>query len=998
MTAPDAADNTTAAINPAPNALIAAAAQASPPEAMGGNRPVLLVEHDQVLVVIDGTVDLFAVPLQAGAVIGAREFIGQAAAGALLLGTPPMAVSGETFAILAVGTANTTISKLNRAWLATARATPALHQTLAAGIEAWIAALSGVLSDDVPPSTAVSLLPGQPVTLHPGADAIPGQWVVWIQAEAGSVLLGGNATQPAIPGDNWFPLAQFGSASNVWVRAVKEAPLTVTATLDLLNTRALEPALIAFHGVLTAGIQRRHASLQTAAQTQIAERARLAQMKIAASAQQLAQSMRLRLRSGAEAPVAPPVVTGDEIALLMAACQLVGNTLGIVFSPPTEAERVLGNRDPLSQITFASRIRSRRVRLVSDWWRGDSGPLLAYTLDGSPIALLPRSSSSYDAVDPRTMKRTRVDAAYAETLQEYAFIFYRRLHDEPVTIGDTVRFSLRGLSGDLSLIFIFGLALALLGLLVPITTGWLVDTVIPSGRRSDLIALGIALLAAAVAGMLFNIAQQFAVLRLQTKSTAALSAATWDRLLGLPAGFFRQYTAGDLANRAYGVSRIRQLVSDATVTAMVSGLFSLVNFALLFYYSVELALVAVGLALALLVVTLSASYFQLKVRRKVSDMQGIVSGVVLQLLNGVTKLRVAGAEANALGVWAEVYGKQQRYTYTAGTLDNGLRVFESVFPLISSACLFAVIGYWLGGSTFETGTFVAFNVAFGQFLNAAIKQVNALTSVMEAVPYYERAKPILDMLPEVTNDKVDPGTLSGRVDVNHIQFRYSEDGPLILRDVSLHARPGEMIGLVGPSGAGKSTIIRMLLGFEAPTAGGVYYDNQDLKSLNVQAVRRQIGVVLQDGKVMPGTVYDNIVGASLLTEDDAWEAARVAGLDQDIKLMPMGMQTAIAEGGTTFSGGQLQRLMIARAVVGKPRILIFDEATSALDNETQALVSKNLDALQVTRIVIAHRLSTIVNADYIFVLDQGAVVQSGTYTELMAQEGLFRELVRRQLA
>ena len=325
-------------------------------------------------------------------------------------------------------------------------------------------------------------------------------------------------------------------------------------------------------------------------------------------------------------------------------------------------------------------------------------------------------------------------------------------------------------------------------------------------------------------------------------------------------------------------------------------------------------------------------------------------------------------------------------------------VFESIFPLLSSICLFDVIGYWLGGSTFATGTFVAFNVAFGQFLNAAIKQVNAFTSLLEAVPYYERAKPILDMQPEVTNDKVDPGTLSGRLDVNHIQFRYSEDGPLILHDVSLHALPGQMIGLVGPSGAGKSTIIRMLLGFEAPTAGGVYYDNQDLKSLNVQAVRRQIGVVLQDGKVMPGTVFDNIVGASLLTEDDAWEAARVAGLDNDIRLMPMGMLTAVSEGGTTFSGGQLQRLMIARAVVGKPRILIFDEATSALDNETQALVSKNLDALQVTRIVIAHRLSTIVNADYIFVLEAGAMVQSGTYEELMAQEGLFRELARRQLA
>ncbi|MEI2776413.1 MAG: ABC transporter transmembrane domain-containing protein [Tetrasphaera sp.] len=299
-----------------------------------------------------------------------------------------------------------------------------------------------------------------------------------------------------------------------------------------------------------------------------------------------------------------------------------------------------------------------------------------------------------------------------------------------MTIGDTIRFSLRGLGRDLTLIFVFGLALALLGLLVPIATGWLVDTVIPSGRRSDLLALGVVLVAASIAAMLFSIAQQFAVLRMQTRSTAALSSAVWDRLLGLPAGFFRQYTAGDLANRAYGVSRIRQLLSDATVTAMVSGLFSLVNFALLFYYSVELALVAVVLALIILMVTLSVSFFQLRTRRKVSDAQGEVSGVELQLLNGVTKLRVAGAEANAMGVWSNVYAKQQMYTYKAGTIDNGLMVFESIFPLLSSICLFAAIGYWLGGSTFATGTFVAFNVAFGQFLNAAIKQVNAFTSVV----------------------------------------------------------------------------------------------------------------------------------------------------------------------------------------------------------------------------------------------------------------------------
>jgi len=979
--------------------LAAVAAQASPPEVMGGNRPILLIDPNQVMVVIDGTVDLFSVPVSENVVVGAREFIGQVTAGAILLGMastdnddPPL------FAILAVGTVNATISKLDLPWLTTLQRDPTLQAVLAAGIDGWINALSGVFVEDVPPSTAVALMAGQASALRAGEDAVPGQKVVWLRAGADTVLIGGDRTQPPIPGDGWFPLAQLDGANEVWIRANKAVTVAACGTIDLIQTQEIASALEAFHPILAMGIRRRHLLAQAGANAQIAARAALVQASTTAAAHQLALALQQPGRGQHEAPMAVPMIAADDSSTLLAACQLVGDTLGITFAPPTEAERVLANRDPLAQITFASRIRPRRVLLESAWWQGDSGPLLGYHKDGTPVALLPRSVSSYDAVDPRTMQRSRVDAAYADNLQDHAYIFYRRFGDDPVTLGETLRFTLRGLKLDLILIFVFGMALALLGLLVPIATGWLVDTVIPSGRASDLLAMGIVLLAAATAGMLFTIAQQFAVLRLQTKSTAALSAAIWDRLLGLPAGFFRQYTAGDLANRAYGISRIRQLISDATVTAMVSGLFSLVNFALLFYYSPQLAMVAVILALIILVITLSTSYYQLKLRRKVSEMQGIVAGVVLQLLNGVTKIRVAGAEANALGVWANVYAKQQRYTYAAGTVDNALSVFESIFPLLSSICLFSAIGYWLGGSAFATGTFVAFNAAFAQFLSASINEVNAFTSVLQAVPYYERAKPILEMLPEVTRDKVDPGTLSGRVDVNHIQFRYSDDGPMILRDISLHARPGEMIALVGPSGAGKSTIIRMLLGFEAPTSGGVFYDNQDMKSLNVQAVRRQIGVVLQDGKVMPGTVLDNITGASLLTEDDAWDAARVAGLDDDIRQMPMGMQTTVSEGGTTFSGGQLQRLMIARAVVGKPRILIFDEATSALDNETQAIVSKNLSALQVTRIVIAHRLSTIVDAECIFVLEQGAVVQVGTYQELVAQDGLFRALALRQLA
>jgi ATP-binding cassette subfamily C protein len=216
--------------------------------------------------------------------------------------------------------------------------------------------------------------------------------------------------------------------------------------------------------------------------------------------------------------------------------------------------------------------------------------------------------------------------------------------------------------------------------------------------------------------------------------------------------------------------------------------------------------------------------------------------------------------------------------------------------------------------------------------------------------------------------------------------------------VSLQCRPGEFVALVGPSGSGKSTLLRLLLGFEAPEAGAIRYDRRDLAALDARAVRRQIGTMLQNGRLLAGDIFTNIVGASTLTLEDAWAAARLAGLDEDIRQLPMGMHTVLSDGASTLSGGQRQRLLIARAIVHKPRLLFFDEATSALDNRTQEIVGESLERLAVTRLVIAHRLSTIQKADRIYVLERGRIVESGTYRELMQRRGVFAALARRQLA
>jgi NHLM bacteriocin system ABC transporter ATP-binding protein len=505
--------------------------------------------------------------------------------------------------------------------------------------------------------------------------------------------------------------------------------------------------------------------------------------------------------------------------------------------------------------------------------------------------------------------------------------------------------------------------------------------------------LAIAALAAAV----FQVVRSFAVLRLSGKIDSSVQAAVWDRLLALPSAFFRRYTVGDLTSRSLGIDTIRELFTGNVLTSILSTAFSALSFALLFYYSWPLALLATALVALLLVVTVGLIYFQIRYQRKLLALEGKIASLLFGLISGLAKLRIAGAEQRAYAIWAERFAEQRRVTVDAQRLSNVQATVSAVFGLLSSLSVFAVVGFAIK-EKLPIGTFLAFNAAYGQFLSAALSMIGFFSTVLTMIPLYERLSPILVESPEVDPSKADAGELAGEIEFSHVSFRYREDGPLILDDVSFRARPGEFVALVGPSGAGKSTCLRLMLGFEKPSAGSIYFDGQDLGSLNLISVRRQLGVVLQSGRPLSGDIFSNIVGSSSLGIDDAWEAARMAGLEADVRAMPMGMHTVIAEGAETFSGGQKQRLMIARAIVNRPRIVLFDEATSALDNRTQEMVSRSLESLKATRIVIAHRLSTIVNADRIYVFTQGRIAESGNYRELIAQGGLFSQLAARQIA
>lgn len=668
----------------------------------------------------------------------------------------------------------------------------------------------------------------------------------------------------------------------------------------------------------------------------------------------------------------------------------------VVLKPTDPA---LNAFDALQQLAQQGGVSLRRVKLDGkNWWREDAGPLLA-TLKGSghPVALLPLAGGGgYQMEDLGSLHAGSVllDEVTAAQLADGGFMFFRKFPARVIGLLDLLRFGLSTTHRDSLTMMVCGLLGGILALFTPFATGILVDKVIPNGSGDELLQLTVLLIAAALGVAAFELARSLALLRLEGRLGNASEAAVIDRLFNLPAPFFKNYAAGDLAQRAFSINSILHQLTSTTQSIVLSWVFGLFSFVYMFMLNWQLGLVATALVALILVVTVSVNFWRLRMERQLYALQGAIASRVLQILNGINKLRAGGAEDRAFVLWARDFAQQKQVDMRVRGLGNLLNVFNASFIVLASATLFASIAFFQ--KDISTGVFVTFNTAFMQFLSATLALAGALTGSLSIIPLYERAKPILTTLPEQQESQIRAAPLQGEVEISRVSFRYAEDGPLVLDDVSIHVKKGEFVAFVGPSGSGKSTIFRVLLGFEKPQSGAVYYDNQELSGLDAGSVRRQLGVVLQNGKLMPGDIYTNIVGSAPRTMDEAWEAARMAGLADDIKAMPMGMQTVISEGAGTISGGQRQRLMIARALVNRPAVLLFDEATSALDNQTQAIVANSVRQLDATRIVIAHRLSTIIQADRIFVIVAGKVVETGNYSELMALGGHFAELSKRQ--
>ena len=639
-------------------------------------------------------------------------------------------------------------------------------------------------------------------------------------------------------------------------------------------------------------------------------------------------------------------------------------------------------------------IMRRTVKLSGDWYQDAIGAMLGTKKDGSIIALLPGGMHGYYYREYSTGKIKKINRKNAEEIDEEAVCFYQPFSLTKLKIPDLLRYLFRQLhTKDYMMILAATGVLTALGLVTPKISHYLYGKVLVYGSRPLLMAVVLALFCVTLAGSFITVIKGILNTNISTKMNLAVESAVMMRVLSLPVDFFKRFSSGELANRIGYMNRLCSMIFDAVFSTGLTAVFSLVYIGQVLKFAPTLVVPSIVITLVTICFLLLTSVVQMRITERQMNEAGKESGMVYALINGVAKIKNAGAEKRAFAKWSRQYVNAAEYLYKPPMF---LKLNGTIITAISLVGTI-VIYYTAIHSGITMADYMAFNSAYGMVSGAFASLAGIVITVSRIQPILKMVTPILETEPEIDTKRQVVTRLRGSIELNNVSFRYQKTMPNVLDNLSLKIRPGQYVAIVGKTGCGKSTLIRILLGFEKPQKGAVYYDGKDINSMDVKSLRQKIGVVMQNGKLFQGDIYSNItISAPQLTLEQAWEAAEMAGMADDIRQMPMGMHTIISEGHGGISGGQRQRLLIARAIAPKPRILMFDEATSALDNITQKQVSESLERLKCTRIVIAHRLSTIRHCDRIVVLDQGKIVEDGTYEELLERKGHFAELVERQ--
>jgi NHLM bacteriocin system ABC transporter ATP-binding protein len=844
----------------------------------------------------------------------------------------------------------------------------------AAALDAWHAALLSWPEFARSDGAAVLMVAGESRTLPQGA-VVTTRDVIWLQADAPVLRYSATvASEPSAP----KPLLVLADQILAEVIEASEVRAATSASLLLDSPPAAlsgPSALLAMR--IAASLVKDDGAIAKRAE----ERLVRDEAEVSRAIQRLSDAAALRAPEIAAAVGGTPDPLAGALAVIAA-------QEGFNLRLPQDDDHNAFVIDRLERFGSASGFRFRPIALESGWWEEEGPSFLAIEAASElPRAVVWRRRR-WRIVDPQTQAETAIDQASAAALLPRGYMVYPVL-PEHVTMREIWRFTAFGARGDIARLMVGAAAAVLSSLLVPVTTGAVLGYAVPDGRTSLLADMMILLVAASIGNVGFQVVRAVAIIRLGSYIDRRLQPAIWDRVMRLRTSFF------DLTLRILGIDTIRRIFAGQTLNALIGGIFSVANLGIMLIYDVSLAAFAVCYSLVAAAFLFFLGRRKMQLDRLVLERKGVVTGLLMEILGGIAKLRVAAAELRAFSRWSSAFAEQRAIDGRSGLVGSWQIVASTSLPILGTLCVFAIAAG--GDHLVEVAAFAAFNSAFAQFTGAILNLTNSLNQAIAAVPLFARIRPVFEAPLEVDDRRIDPGPLGGHVAVRNLSFRYTKDGPWTLEEINFEVRPGESVAIVGSSGSGKSTLLRLLLGFETPERGGVYYDDKDLETLDLRLVRGQIGTVLETAGLVPGTIFENIAGSAPLARDQVMEATRLAGLDADIAAMPLGLDTLVTEGGSQLSGGQRQRVMIARALVRRPRLIFFDQATSALDNRTQAIVGESLAAMNATRIIIAHRLSTIRGADRIVLLENGRIAETGTYDELIDRGGAFRRLVQRQL-
>ncbi len=976
--------------SPPPPNLLQVVSTLGTPFIGGSNRPIRLDEPGTVWFVESGALDVFVAESHDGTADSSLKHVLRAGPGRLVFGIAGDAA--HSLIAVAKGLPDSTLRSLP--FDALLESAPA--ETLINQVDQWIMDLTAAVHRDVTlyRHPNVMLHPGTTLDLDAGSVLASRRGVVWV-ATQGPSLTFLDTEEPDQDDTGWLPLTPKG-----WLTAMNPVHIAGADSATLYQKSLLFPSLAQYHHLLLRAERTNRLLLLVDVANQDVARA--------GSRRDNEAQARMALYSALLAR-ADTADTGQSSAL-EASLAVIGRHEGLTFRMPPARADGRGRAAPsLQAILHASGVRCRSVKLAPEerWWVGDSGAMLGFRKsDDGAVALVPGATGCYRIIDPGTGRSERANATTAQALADKAWMFYRPFpEDRPVEPKNLVHFAARGLAGGMWRFVTTGFLGGLLVLAPAAAVGLVTGEIIPSGSLSSLISTITAMIAAALIGALLQMLQGTTLMRIEGRAITWASAALWDRLLGLPQAFFRRFTAGDLAVRVMTFQALRDLISGMVANAALSIVFLLPAFSMIFLYDLVLGWVSFVIGVLGAAVAITFGLLQTNPQRRVHEASRRLTGDLLAFINGIHKLRLNRAEGAATAAWARRYREQKNAELEIGRLNDHLVAVSAAIPLLAGGIIIGVaLSYGSGG--IETGDFLAVFAASMIFYEAVVRLGRSFEAVAMIIPGYEQIRPILDYkqikpileaVPETSHAGSLSSELRGEIHFDHVSFRYAEDAPLILDDVSIHVNPGEFVAIVGESGTGKTTLLQLALGLEEPVSGAIQYDGRNLAHLNRRAVRRQVGVVMQDGALIPGSILDNITGSlGNLTAEDAWRAAHLAAVDDEIASMPMQMYTLVGDSDAMFSGGQAQRIRIATALARHPRIVFLDEATNWLDTDSQARVMRGIENLSATRIVIAHRLSTIRKADRIYVLDRGKVVQQGGFEELFETEGLFRRLMLRQ--